>query len=353
MNAADRRVLRTLLGTALAVVVLSSGLVFAQGWPFRPSSGGGLSSSTADAAYLRLDASNDPVTGALHVDPADSATPHLTVGENGGGDMLWVGDGTPRFRVTSGGDSETEGLWPRAQSVFNLGTSGRKWLTTHTNYLNAVGNGASAITFDGCTSCALGETYAEEMTVKGTYATLDAATGIRFRDGGIMLTIAETGVNEMSYTFTGDGSTGSYSSVVSYLTPAVDPSDYVFRWYENGLQVLALDGDGQLLSQKIGAAGSEVSTLYVDQLSNSTGSVVTDGRHVVSQLDLSGKGDYISTTPTALPTCDASTEGILIYVNDTNDSKHAQTCICGQLSGTVDVTLAWNPIGPGAGACPP
>lgn len=88
----------------------------------------------------------------------------------------------------------------------------------------------------------------------------------------------------------------------------------------------------------LGAAAAQWSNTYSDTV-------------VTQTLDLSGNGSRIGTAPTALPTCDATSEGVLAYINDTDDAKPASLCICGYLTGAGDGTLAWNAVA-GSSGCP-
>jgi len=88
----------------------------------------------------------------------------------------------------------------------------------------------------------------------------------------------------------------------------------------------------------LGGIGSQFLSIASDTVSTQT-------------LDLSGDGSRIGTAPSALPTCDASTEGVLAYINDTDDAKQAALCVCGYLTGAGDGTLGWSAI-LGSSGCP-
>ena len=66
---------------------------------------------------------------------------------------------------------------------------------TMTGALTLSGNAADALLFEGCASCEFGELSAEELRMDATWVGFNAASGIRFRDGGVMFTISEIGVN--------------------------------------------------------------------------------------------------------------------------------------------------------------
>lgn len=74
----------------------------------------------------------------------------------------------------------------------------------------------------------------------------------------------------------------------------------------------------------------------------------TDGTvEIITQLQLSAVS---SATPAAPVTCDASNFGVLVAVNDTDDTAAAFECICSQ--DADDSTYDWHLLGGGGTACP-
>lgn len=205
-------------------------------------------------------------------------------------------------------------LFPGGNGTQDLGKNGNAWRRVYVN--NIAAQGTAAIDFE------------DNVTIgQGLSIASSSADG----QSGLVLDVTTAHATGNLYEFKEAG---------TVIASVEADNDWDF-------QSNALTG-----VTSVGINGSEVSTIYVDALANS-GNFITAGDAVFSTvtLDLSGGGKHIGAAPSARPTCNSTNEGYMIYSNDTDDTKHGSLCICGQLSGTVDVTMGWNVI-LGDSGCP-
>lgn len=378
-----------------------------------PSGGGVGVVGVGDARYLKLDASNDPVTGALSLASSldvdgttlvvDAAADTVGIGATApinpiGGTWRGITFGGPG---TSGGYLNNGGLFGMTVFGGTSSTNGSYYSVTGSSYPAASSPGPSSI--EGVIGQSTAGAFASRFMLTSTDGTVGRARFTAFGttelvvndDGdlysfrvesdtnanmlkidainnrvgvGVALpsttfdvagtttsTLFRTGVGT-PYTSAGYGFTGTALANASglYYNVAADRVELV------GTNVLvAAANAGNIL---ISAEGTGDATMTVSAATSDVyiGNAARkwrydgDGSHVAPSLTTgvtatAGLPTMISTAPSAAPTCNLANAGKMVYIDDTDDASASFICICGTSAANAYV---YHSMSATAGGCP-
>lgn len=322
----------------------------AQDAPTLPVSigGGFVSSGAGDTRYLKLDASNDPLTGALNLANGSAAAPSLTWNAGGvntgfftasAGLTAWSASGTQELTL-----SATD-IRPAIAGGLSLGTTGVPWLDLH---LQAGTAAAPSLRIGDTDSGLIGAAGSMGAVIDAVQELSLTATALSpFLDLGQSLGVAGARFQDV---FTSNvrgnnstinlqsGTTASSAQGVTVTSFSDDSADAV------ALRINTTAGGG-IAGNETSALGAAENGSTVSQLNklDSTGTgqwVFRTGQIQLSSLTSAAKG----VSPVGALPCAAGNSGAIWYKEDTDTAlANSQLCLCSRDNGAL--TYSWKAIG--------
>lgn len=375
---------RVSLALSLLCLVLFAGLADAQqvpALPFSPTSGGGgASASSLSGTFLRLDASNDPLTSQLSINQPtpDLITPTITTPANtnlviapgSGGRGISINSSTSTTLTDGVTISGTAAALSGATSIL-LNTSVSSATDRFPLRVTSAAGNAFRVAGNG-DALVLGGVFAKASSAAGSpaYGFTGTTTGLRGGANTLSFDVAgteqafigSTGVMTFPNASNGIQLTGNDGGQVS-MTGST-------------LQALTLEGGGAaptaatvglrsgviVASPVDGHAYVETMASCAGQACNTgtrTGAILTDDANgsstegikvVATAINLGSISGHRNTVPQALPTCTAALSGDLRYKEDTDTAATAPAlCLCSRDNAAI--AYSWKVIN-GAGTCP-
>lgn len=363
-------------------------------FPFSRSGGrGGLDAATADAMYLKLDASNDPLTGQLQIDSGASGTQLLVRGNgadaacspgaafnpsikfsgsahgmgiaqglaSGADELAICNDGARMSIGTNSAEfSFANGVKPDGDDVREMGTSGRRWIFNGSTLQNLKNGTNLAPSISWASSPMTG------FATPTTHSISAFSQGVTIWEGGggvfnLSATLRSAGVSTATapeWSYQGDQDTGIYRAAANTIGVAGNglraatftPGAHGFYGADGTtLLFVAQTGSNGTITllpitdatYDLGATSYNYDQVFADRVQNGASTPASTPLTLNDDVDMpqhtsAGPPNFfqlpafLNSDVTTKPTCSTSADaGKLIYVDDTDDVVVAGVCVCG------------------------
>lgn len=327
----------------LLLVALAASAASAQSLPGIPMgvvTPGGKSTASLDGTYLRLDTSNDPLTGVLAVKAGTStAAPSLTTPDNSS--VLWIsaGDGAQGrgISINPVAASSTDAgvtIFGSAAAASNRSSV----LVSTTVVTSASDRYPLRIQANGSVDvwkvAGNGQTYHSDGTASAPTITFSAETNTGlFRGAAGALSITTAGTERMTFSSAGiiPKTTATYAlGSASFVWTTLFAKTIAGRGADAAPLLFADDSGYQFTDD-----GATNTWFAIGATGNLTGFQAATGTSRYIKLP----GEVAATI--TKPTCNSAIPGAVMYLDDSNDADSSHVCVCAADSAGV---FSWEDI---------